>query len=131
MSDSVFGKALTDANIHDIVNMATSADPTSPIYLPPSNNAIYVVLTASDVTATSGFCTSYCGWHTSNNDFTAVKGAYSLKYSFVGKHSSSAPVLRTSEPLRAWQGLACSACDLTLCCFAVHLRAATCDTSAC
>ncbi len=43
------------------------------------NNAVYFVLTSSDVNETSGFCTKYCGWHT--------KGSINnvdVKYSFVG-----------------------------------------------
>jgi hypothetical protein len=58
MSDTVYGKSLTDANIHNIVEMVTSADPATTSYaLPASPDALYMVLTASDVTATSGFCT--------------------------------------------------------------------------
>jgi hypothetical protein len=37
------------------------------------------VLTSSDVTATSGFCTQYCGWHTHG-----TIGGSDIKYSFVG-----------------------------------------------
>jgi len=44
-------------------------------------NAIYFVLTSSDVNETSGFCTSYCGWHTYS---TTIAGSTNIKYSFVG-----------------------------------------------
>src|SRR5439155_7321148 len=37
------------------------------------------VLTSADVTATSGFCTQYCGWHTHGT----ILGS-DIKYSFVG-----------------------------------------------
>ncbi len=43
------------------------------------SNAIYFVLTSSDVNETSGFCTQYCGWHTNG----AINGV-DVKYSFVG-----------------------------------------------
>jgi hypothetical protein len=36
-------------------------------------------LTSADVTASSGFCTQYCGWHT----YGTING-FSIKYSFVG-----------------------------------------------
>lgn len=43
-------------------------------------NGVYFLVTSSDVTASSGFCTQYCGWHTYNN----WSGVGNLKYSFVG-----------------------------------------------
>lgn len=42
-------------------------------------NGVYFLITSSDVTATSGFCTQYCGWHT-----YSVRTYGRLKYSFVG-----------------------------------------------
>ena len=47
---------------------------------------MYFVLTSADVDASSGFCSSYCGWHT--------YGTYSnttLKYSFVGNPATQCP----------------------------------------
>jgi hypothetical protein len=43
------------------------------------SNAVYFVLTSSDVAETSGFCTKYCGWHTHGT----INGV-DVKYSFVG-----------------------------------------------
>jgi hypothetical protein len=65
---------LTDANIATVVSnyVATQGGATT--------NAIYFVLTSSDVTASSGFCTQYCGWHTKGT----VGGVANVKYSFVG-----------------------------------------------
>jgi len=40
---------------------------------------VYFVLTSQDVTASSGFCTQYCGWHTHGT----IAGS-NIKYSFVG-----------------------------------------------
>jgi hypothetical protein len=42
-------------------------------------NGVYFLVTSSDVTATSGFCTQYCGWHTSS-----LQSYGRLRYSFVG-----------------------------------------------
>jgi hypothetical protein len=47
--------------------------------LPKNANAVYFVLTSADVTASSGFCTQYCGWHTHGT----IAGT-DIKYSFVG-----------------------------------------------
>ena len=47
--------------------------------LPLDANGIYFVLTTPDVNETSGFCTSYCGWHsylTLNN--------VNVKYAYIG-----------------------------------------------
>jgi hypothetical protein len=41
-------------------------------------NGVYFVLTSADVKK-SGFCTSYCGWHT-----YGTAGSTAVKYSFVG-----------------------------------------------
>jgi hypothetical protein len=63
--------------------------------LPKDPNAVYFVLTSSDVTATSGFCTQYCGWHTH-----ATIGGTDIKYSFVGNpdRCPSACAAQTSSP---------------------------------
>ena len=45
----------------------------------PDPNGLYYVLTSPDVTASSGFCTNYCGWHT----YTSISPVF-VKYSFVG-----------------------------------------------
>ncbi|HEY6034970.1 MAG TPA: hypothetical protein VIV58_11940 [Kofleriaceae bacterium] len=63
------GTSLSDAQIEQVV-AATN---------PTDTNAIYMVLTSSDVTASSGFCTQYCGWHTN-----ATINGRDIKYSFVG-----------------------------------------------
>jgi len=68
------GKSLSDNAIKSIVTNAINGG-----QLPKDGNGIYFVLTASDVTATSGFCSQYCGWHTA-----ASIGGTQIKYSFVG-----------------------------------------------
>jgi len=82
---TVTGKKLSDAAIFTIVKKAiagggfgtTAADP----------NGLYFVLTSKDVTASSGFCTQYCGWHSSSlmDPATAQTiGGVDVKFSFVG-----------------------------------------------
>lgn len=68
------GTQLSDANIQTIVsNEITSGR------LPVDANGVYFVLTDKNTTATSGFCTQYCGWHTQ-----ATISGQSIKYAFVG-----------------------------------------------
>ena len=71
---SGYSTSLSDANIQTIV-----ANTISGGFLPKDTNAVYFVLTSSDVTASSGFCTQYCGWHTHGT----ISGS-DIKYSFVG-----------------------------------------------
>jgi hypothetical protein len=68
------GTSLSDAAIQTVVSSAISSG-----RLPKDTNAVYFVLTSSDVTASSGFCTQYCGWHTHGT----ISGS-DIKYSFVG-----------------------------------------------
>jgi len=69
-----YGTALSDTQIQQVV-----ADAINGNVLPKDANGLYFVLTSSDVTASSGFCTQYCGWHTHG-----TIGGTDIKYSFVG-----------------------------------------------
>ena len=64
------GTSLTDAQIGAVVSNALPV-------LGTDQNGVYFVLTSADVTASSGFCTQYCGWHT----YSRTSG---VKYAFVG-----------------------------------------------
>jgi hypothetical protein len=68
------GTSLTDAAIQGVVSDAISSG-----RLPKDTNAVYFVLTSADVTASSGFCTQYCGWHTHGT----ISGS-DIKYAFIG-----------------------------------------------
>jgi hypothetical protein len=68
------GKQLADSDIQNIVSSAISSRA-----LPKDANGLYYVLTSSDVAETSGFCTKYCGWHTSS-----TIGGTNIKFAFVG-----------------------------------------------
>ena len=69
-----YGTSLSDAKIQQVVTDAINSGA-----LPKNTNGVYFVLTSQDVTASSGFCTQYCGWHTHG-----TIGGSDIKYSFVG-----------------------------------------------
>jgi hypothetical protein len=69
-----YGTSLSDSQIQQVVSNAITSG-----RLPKDTNAVYFVLTSADVTASSGFCTQYCGWHTHG-----TIGGSDIKYSFVG-----------------------------------------------
>jgi hypothetical protein len=68
------GTRLTDSGVQSVVKSALSAG-----RLPTDINGVYFVLTSSNVSEQSGFCTRYCGWHTRGT----INGS-NIKYSFVG-----------------------------------------------
>jgi hypothetical protein len=68
------GTSLSDSAIQGVVADAINAG-----RLPKDTNGVYFVLTSADVTASSGFCTQYCGWHTHGT----IAGS-DIKYSFIG-----------------------------------------------
>jgi len=81
-----YGASLSDAQIQQIV-----ADTN-----PTDTNGVYFVLTGPDVTASSGFCTQYCGWHTHG-----LIGGLDIKYSFVGDAATQCPsgcMAQTTSP---------------------------------
>jgi len=65
---------LRDGDIQSIVNNAINSG-----RLPYNSNGVYFVITSSEISEQSGFCTRYCGWHTYGN-LTAGR----VRYSFVG-----------------------------------------------
>jgi len=84
------GTSFGDSGVQAIVASAISSG-----RLPLDTNAVYFVLTSSDVNETSGFCTQYCGWHTHGT----ISGA-DIKYSFVGNpdRCPSACEAQTTSP---------------------------------
>jgi hypothetical protein len=71
------GATLSDAAVQALV--ADAMAPGTPGALTYDAAAMYIVLTSSDVALPSGFCTSYCGWHTASN----VLGRHT-RFGFVG-----------------------------------------------
>jgi len=84
------GTSLSDAQIQSVVASKITSGA-----LPKDANAVYFVLTSKDVTASSGFCTQYCGWHT----HATISGT-DIKYSFVGNpdRCPSACAAQTTSP---------------------------------
>ncbi len=68
------GTRLSDSKVQTIVASALSTGK-----LPYDINALYFVLTSSNISESSGFCSRYCGWHTRGT----IAGR-DIKYSFVG-----------------------------------------------
>lgn len=68
------GKRLSDSRVQAVVSNAISNG-----HLPKGTNGIYFVLTSSDVSENSGFCSQYCGWRTDGT----ISGL-DIKYAFVG-----------------------------------------------
>jgi hypothetical protein len=71
--------SLSDAGVTAVVKNAMSK---ASGWSNPDVNAIYLVLTSSDVNETSGFCSQYCGWHTYTTSLNSAKTP--IKYAFVG-----------------------------------------------
>jgi len=68
------GTSLDDNGVFDVVSAAIANGS-----LPADANGVYFVLTSPDVAETTGFCTLYCGWH-SSGIFNGVPS----QYAFVG-----------------------------------------------
>src|SRR5947209_6510778 len=67
------GTKLADRTLPTVLSRAFSNG------LPADANAVYLILTSSDVNESSGFCRTYCGFHT----HATINGA-DIKYAFVG-----------------------------------------------
>ena len=84
----VYGGSTTDSGSQGFSNLSDSAiaaivgSAISSGRLPKDANGVYFVLTSADVTK-SGFCTSYCGWH-SHGSYSDASGQTDIKYSFIG-----------------------------------------------
>ena len=67
------GSRFGDRGLQAIVNSHVGHD------LPADTGAVYVVATSSDVKESSGFCRTYCGFHT-----RATLNGLDIKYAFIG-----------------------------------------------
>ncbi|HSM84543.1 MAG TPA: hypothetical protein VLT16_00270 [Candidatus Limnocylindrales bacterium] len=93
-----FGGSITNTSTKNLNNIAIKKVVTNALSsgaLPTDANAVYFVLTSSDVNETSGFCSSYCGWH----DHATINGA-DIKYAFVGNpdRCASSCEIQTTGP---------------------------------
>jgi len=78
------GASLKDADIADIVKTALTNKT-----LPVDQDAVYFVLTSSDVkegVSINSFCKLYCGWHNTGSGVAGGK-TVNIRYSFVGDPS--------------------------------------------
>jgi Phosphate-induced protein 1 conserved region len=84
------GTNLSDTGVEAVVSRAISGGA-----LPKDTNGVYFVLTSADVNETSGFCTQYCGWHTSGS----IAGS-DIKFAFIGNpdRCPSACEAQTTSP---------------------------------
>lgn len=73
-TDTSTSTRLSDSGVKNVVSNAISSN-----RLPLDTNGVYFVLTSSNVSESSGFCSRYCGWHTHGT----ISGL-DVKYSFVG-----------------------------------------------
>jgi hypothetical protein len=80
-NSGTLGTQLSDANIQSIVATAITSGA-----LQADANGVYMVLTDRNTTATSGFCTQYCGWHTH-----ATIANTDIKYAFIGNPETQCP----------------------------------------
>jgi hypothetical protein len=69
------GTRLSDAKVKTVVSNAIATGQLGSA----DTNGLYFVLTSSNVSESSGFCSRYCGWHTHGT----ITGQ-DIKYSFVG-----------------------------------------------
>lgn len=84
------GLKIGDAMVQAIVNRAITNSA-----LPKDANGVYFVLASSDVSETSGFCKSYCGWHTH-----ATISKADIKFAFIGNSAKclNACAAQTNSP---------------------------------
>jgi hypothetical protein len=84
------GKQLAESDMQNIISSAIGSRS-----LPKDATGLYYVLTTSDVAESSGFCTKYCGWHTSST----IEGT-EIRFAFVGDPDRCPPAcgMQTVRP---------------------------------
>ena len=86
-----------DSTIGSIVSRVINAGT-----FPKSANAVYFVITANNIAETSGFCTSFCGWHTHGAQLRSL-----LRANSVQPDHTSVSHLPTSSSSAAFRLLLC------------------------
>lgn len=89
------GTSLSDAAVQQVVTTALDSG-----QVPIDPDGVYFVLTSSNVSETSGFCTQYCAWH-DDYTYSSTTGAdYDIKYAFIGNTDAcpSACEIQTTSP---------------------------------
>jgi hypothetical protein len=75
---------LSDTDIKNVVAAAITGTPAFQVAGKPDPNGLYYVFTSAGISASSGFLTKYCGWHSA-----ATINTVTTKFSFVGDPSKS------------------------------------------
>lgn len=68
-----YSKRLRDSQILSTISSTIVSGALGPF----NPNGVYFLVTSSDVTASSGFCTLYCGWHTHSLQSYVTSGIHS------------------------------------------------------
>ncbi|WER49837.1 hypothetical protein CupriaWKF_22195 [Cupriavidus sp. WKF15] len=79
------GRTLSDSAVQSLVKAAAKSSCSGGT---PDANAVYLVLSSSDIRESSGFLTKYCGWHTYTT-MSTPSGNAAIKYGFIGNPSKS------------------------------------------
>jgi Phosphate-induced protein 1 conserved region len=90
------GMTLSDSSVLALVKAAASGSLACSALPGRDGNAIYLVLSSSDIAESSGFLTRYCGWHS----YTTINST-PVKYGFIGnpaKKLSSCSYQTASSP---------------------------------
>ncbi len=75
------GTSIGTSTVPKIVQYALN--PSTPLHLPAISDAVYIVITAPDIKV-SGFCTSYCAYHTSSAAIASINGTpIPIRYALV------------------------------------------------
>ena len=85
------GTRLSDSKVFSVVKSAINTGK-----LPYDASGVYFVVTSSNISESSGFCSRYCGWHTAGNNTNGAR----IRYSFVGNANRclSACAAQTNSP---------------------------------
>jgi hypothetical protein len=81
----------TDADVANDINTFISANPT---IVPTGTNPVYIYIGADSTLLTSGFGTTYCGWHAYGAGSTAVP--YIAFQNFTSQYNSACSAQTTS-----------------------------------
>lgn len=74
-----YSKIISDSSVYSLIHKHISTGK-----LPYDPQGMYMVLSAPDVAIQSGFCTAYCGWHTSATASRTYARTGRVRYGFIG-----------------------------------------------
>ncbi|HEY4898562.1 MAG TPA: hypothetical protein VIH79_02460 [Candidatus Nanopelagicaceae bacterium] len=83
----------TDADVANDINTFISANPT---IVPAGTTPVYLYIGANSTLLTSGFGTTYCGWHTYGTTSTLTNVPYIAFQNFTSQYNSACSAQTTS-----------------------------------